>query len=400
MTFVILLQKLGRYMRIIHFWLIFFLFSGVTGIGFYGKGIFLLPLYLGLFLSGLSFALKYYFPKRPAAKIISGIIFASVLALSSVLPGMEFSLALFFFQFESLYLLSILGLFMLMPAALNLPFYPWILSAFESLLAFYTARLIRRDESLNLEHFKALDELRERNIKLLKSRERLIAEQNFYAENEKLKERKRIAEEIHDNSGHMITAAILKLSVLEMKAEGSEIKEELGKTIDVLNRAMNNIRENVHELYNASLSLKSAVEEIKKDYSFCPVHSVLLIENNPDAKLYYTMLAVIREALSNTARHSNADRIDLRITEYSGHFRLLISDNGRIDQSSQDQLRPSSSEISASGGIGLYNIEERVRMLGGSVYFSKTGSGFTVFADFPPGNKPDEERIQRETDNN
>ena len=65
-----------------------------------------------------------------------------------------------------------------------------------------------------------------------------------------LKERNRIAREIHDNVGHMLSRAILQMGALSTVYEEEPLHGQLLKVNDTLNLAMNNIRESVHDLHD------------------------------------------------------------------------------------------------------------------------------------------------------
>ena len=100
------------------------------------------------------------------------------------------------------------------------------------------------------------------------------------------------------------------------------------------------------------------------------VYIDLSLESELPPGIYHAVLAIVREALANTAAHSNATRIDISFKEGMRYYQLLITDNG-----TQIQKR-------ASHGIGLYNMEERIQRLGGDIRFSQS-RGFRIFARIP-----------------
>ena len=79
----------------------------------------------------------------------------------------------------------------------------------------------------------------------------------------------------------------------------------------------------------------------------------------------YAFIAIVKEAVNNIQKHSNATKAEIRIREHPGFFLLHIADNG-----TQKILR-------TTGGIGLSNMEERVRNLGGTIRFD-TENGFKI----------------------
>jgi signal transduction histidine kinase len=79
------------------------------------------------------------------------------------------------------------------------------------------------------------------------------------------------------------------------------------------------------------------------------------------------VLAVLREALSNAARHSGATRVDVLVdTDAAGILTVLVRDNGR-------GMRP------ASRRSGLANMADRAEKLGGQLRLSPADGGGTEF---------------------
>jgi signal transduction histidine kinase len=82
-------------------------------------------------------------------------------------------------------------------------------------------------------------------------------------------------------------------------------------------------------------------------------------------------LIVIKEALTNTAKHSDATSIRITLQEHPSLYQLLIKDNGNAKTSGKN-----------SYGMGLSNIEERVLTLGGKCTF-ESQKGFRIFISIP-----------------
>ena len=128
---------------------------------------------------------------------------------------------------------------------------------------------------------------------------------------------------------------------------------------------MNNIRESVHDLHDDAINLEKAVKEmidafpnlkIEFDYSMAP-------EVPKELKMCY--IAVTKEALNNVSKHSTADSVYIKMREQPGFYQLMIADNGKV---SGDNFL---------GGMGIANMRERVRKLGGS-FNIRTDDGFKI----------------------
>ena len=85
------------------------------------------------------------------------------------------------------------------------------------------------------------------------------------------------------------------------------------------------------------------------------------------------LLAVVREALSNTLRHSDARHVSVELAEHPGLWRLRVADDGDAAAPAPD-----------GAGMGLASMEERVRALGGSFQAGPgERGGWVVFASVP-----------------
>lgn len=108
----------------------------------------------------------------------------------------------------------------------------------------------------------------------------------------------------------MLTRSILQLGALSVINKDETVGEAINDLSGTLNTAMTSIRSSVHDLHDDSIALKPAVEDcirplkdrfaVSCDYDFSERMS-------RDVKLCF--IGVIKEALSNTAKHSNGDSI-------------------------------------------------------------------------------------------
>ena len=108
------------------------------------------------------------------------------------------------------------------------------------------------------------DDSEERNMLLAEKNKHLIEKQDSEVYVATLKERNRIAREIHDNVGHMITRSILQMGALMTINKEEPLHGQLESVKTNLDVAMNNIRESVHDLHDESVDLKLSVVEIIK----------------------------------------------------------------------------------------------------------------------------------------
>lgn len=196
-----------------------------------------------------------------------------------------------------------------------------------------------------------------------------------------LKERNRIAREIHDNVGHMLSRSILQVGALLAVYKDEQLKEQLGSVRETLGLAMNNIRESVHDLHDDSVDLNQAVLEvlgpIRADYEVIYRYDM---EKNIPRNVKYCFLSAVKEAISNTMRHSDADRIEIVMVEHPVIFQLKIEDNGTTGESGAFQK--ADGELLDGSGMGLSNMRTHVEGMHGIFHVSRDG-GFRIFISVP-----------------
>jgi len=98
------------------------------------------------------------------------------------------------------------------------------------------------------------------------------------------------------------------------------------------------------------------------------------MKGNPDKKLKYAFISIVKEALSNIMKHSNASRAYITFREHPALYQLIISDNGTVKNYDMEN------------GIGLKNITNRVDSFHGNMNVS-IKNGFELFISIPKEDK-------------
>lgn len=179
-----------------------------------------------------------------------------------------------------------------------------------------------------------------------------------------LKERNRIAREIHDNVGHMLTRSILQVGAIKTINTNDVLAEPLNGLHETLNTAMASIRSSVHDLHDESIDLRSAITEITASVSEFIINLDYDMGYDIPRNIKYCFISIIKEAVNNAIKHSNATRMDILVQEHPAFYQLLIQDNGTDITLSCD-------------GIGLTNMKDRVNSLNGNIKIS-TDNGFKI----------------------
>ncbi len=180
-------------------------------------------------------------------------------------------------------------------------------------------------------------------------------------------ERKRLAADLHDSIGAMLSAIKLGLSSVAKK-EGISA-EAILPTKEMLDETINSVRSISRDLMPSTLEkfgLSMAVEEICQRYGSTSGIAIRFSENgtpleiNPDYRIM--IFRIIQELINNSLKHAQATTIYAHL-EWEDTLTFFVADNGKgFDRSTTKE------------GLGLFTIENRAHLIGGTVaYESSTG---------------------------
>lgn len=245
---------------------------------------------------------------------------------------------------------------------------------------------IRTGKKVQLERemIQLRDTSTELNLVLREKNKNLLEKQDYEIYLATLQERNRIAREIHDNVGHMLSRSILQIGALQAIHKEEPIHEQLVSVNDTLSQAMNSIRESVHDLHDDAIDLRQAIieatREMTKEYRL-----TIDYDMSPEVprNVKYCFIAIVKEAMSNIVKHSNADAITIILREHPGFYQLSVEDNGVSQMAGQDfHWKVIESEQILNRGIGLSNMKERVEALQGT-FRVHNEKGFLIFISIP-----------------
>ncbi|SHK59614.1 sensor histidine kinase [Hespellia stercorisuis] len=246
----------------------------------------------------------------------------------------------------------------------------WIFLIFGLFLACYLARQTLSYTELHTLLKKTRDDSTELNLLLSEKNQALLDNQDYEIYTATLRERNRIAREIHDNVGHMLSRSILMVGALKAINREQALDAPLESLDGTLNTAMDNIRTSVHDLHDESVNLREVIEGLTGGFSFCPVTLEYDISFDVPRDVKYCFITIVKEGLSNIAKHSNASHAYLTLREHPGFFQLVLSDNGTVSMNDSDS------------GLGLINMRDRVSTLKGTLEISRE-KGFKIFIMIP-----------------
>ena len=256
-----------------------------------------------------------------------------------------------------------------------------LISALAFYLAFKTGRHEASEEDLRTKY----DDARFDSLNAQKLREETMKNADNEVYMARLKERNRIAREIHDNVGHMITRVIVQLQAIRIINKDPGVGEQLESVSQTLDLAMTSMRKSVHELHDDSIDLSIGINDITSTISDRFEVTVNTVIDSPaDNELKSNVLGIIKEAVTNIAKHSNGDKVLIEVVENVSFWRVKVFDNG---SNPEREIELSGAAMTEGGGIGLNNIASRANAVGGRASVMSDAKGFTVMVTIPKERK-------------
>ena len=213
------------------------------------------------------------------------------------------------------------------------------------------------------------------------AQQRLLLEQVLAAQED---ERRRIARELHDEVGQLLTSLLVGLKRLESTTNLSASKAIGRQLREIAGLAMDESRRLAHGLHPAALAdhgLHAAVSAYVEEYSKRHNIRVCLTEDGLDsAKLpdavQIAVYRIIQEALTNVARHAHAKKVDVTLKHSIDSLELFVIDDGAgFDIAALNEF--------SHNHMGLRSIRERSALLGGLARVTSGDKGTQVLVHVP-----------------
>jgi len=201
-------------------------------------------------------------------------------------------------------------------------------------------------------------------------------------------ERKRISRELHDETTQALVALSRQLDALGSSGKG--LSEDNRLRLEELWQKTNNIMQGVRRLSQDlrpaaldRLGLLSALEWLASDvaeYSGIGIEvNVVNTERRLPEEVELVLFRITQEALRNVWRHSQATKAEIAVEFDENKTKVTISDNGK-----GFNLPETIGDLARDGKLGLAGMQERARLLGGSLTVqSEPGRGSTITVELP-----------------
>ena len=192
-------------------------------------------------------------------------------------------------------------------------------------------------------------------------------------------ERRRLARELHDQTGQELTSVLLGLKAVEEAKSDEERAEALAAVREQVVETLHDVRRLAVELRPMVLDdfgLVAALERLRDTFSEqtgMRVHLESQIGGRLPSDVETALYRIVQEALTNIVKHAQANSISIVLTRSSRAVTAVIEDDGR-------GFTPDG----GGEGLGLLGVGERLALLGGKLKIeSSPGAGTTIVAEVP-----------------
>lgn len=198
-------------------------------------------------------------------------------------------------------------------------------------------------------------------------------------------ERSRLARELHDGAGQMLTSLLVRLKMLEDQAITPAAQQGLAATLDMVSTTIEQVRELSYRLRPAALeefglavALRTLVAEALEDAGIVVRYRVDLGTVQLPPSIEVSLYRIAQEAVTNVLRHAHAERVEVEFMACPGGVSLLIRDDG-CGFAPHPPATPGGKRH-----LGLISMTERAQMVGGVLRVeSAPGAGTTVHLFVP-----------------
>jgi len=221
-------------------------------------------------------------------------------------------------------------------------------------------------------------------IKQAEAMHRLLLDHTLSAQEE---ERRRIARELHDEAGQLLTSLLVGLRTLEdarkladVKAQGHRLREITAQAIDEVGRLARGLHPTVLDDHGLGVALSRYVTEYTKTHNIAVDLKLneLDLSTLPSA-VQIGLYRILQETLTNVARHSGAKVVSIRFARLATALEVTVVDNGCGFDAKAVAV--------SSHRLGIQSMRERAAMLGGTLSFKSQGKGTKILVHVPLANR-------------
>jgi signal transduction histidine kinase len=197
-------------------------------------------------------------------------------------------------------------------------------------------------------------------------------------------ERRRIARELHDEAGQLLTSLLVGLRALEdarsladARTMGSRLREITAQAIDEVGRLARGLHPTVLDDHGLGVALSRYAAEYTRIHNIAVDLTLNEWETSALPPAFEIGLyRILQEALTNVAKHSGASAVGIEFARTGAGLEVSVSDDGC-------GFDTESAAIVSSSRLGIQSIRERAAMLNGSVRFISEDKGTRILVLIP-----------------
>ena len=201
-------------------------------------------------------------------------------------------------------------------------------------------------------------------------------------------ERKRIARELHDDTSQVLYALSRQVDNFTRGNANlapnnatflKELRQQLNNTLEGIHRFIQELRPPMLDDLGLLAALRWQATDLEKRLGIEVDLTVAGVERRFSAEVELTIFRIVQEALRNVEKHAQASKVELKMEFGGGKTKVSICDNGKGFDLGEDLAI-----LPCAGKLGLAGMEERARLLDGSMKIeSEPGNGTRVMVEVP-----------------
>jgi signal transduction histidine kinase len=194
-------------------------------------------------------------------------------------------------------------------------------------------------------------------------------------------ERRRLARELHDETGQALTSILLRLKALEertgdeaSRAATQELRSLVVSTLQDVRRLAVELRPTALDDFGLVAALERLTASFAEQTGISVDFETALADERLPEEVETALYRIVQESLTNVVKHARARRVSILLARKEGSVKAVVEDDGRgFDPAEQ-----------AGDGFGLVGMSERLALLGGRLEVeSDADAGTTIAAEVP-----------------
>jgi two-component system, NarL family, sensor histidine kinase DevS len=190
-------------------------------------------------------------------------------------------------------------------------------------------------------------------------------------------ERRRLARELHDETGQALTSILLGLKPLEERLDDTDSRAAIADLRELVVSTLQDVRRLAVELRPSALDdfgLVAALERLTASFTeqsgIVVDFQTSLADERLSDEVETALYRIVQEALTNVVKHARARHVSILLARTSGAIKAVVEDDGQGFDPAEESL----------DGFGLVGMRERLALLGGRLEVESGGEGGTTIA--------------------